>query len=66
MIRDRDAFVFYSAMVIGVPTLFIGYEGGHETTTVVASQTAPSPKDAGRQQGVGGGPLLLAVSHPAR
>jgi len=66
MTRDRDAFVFYSALVIAVLSLFIGHEGTHDTMASVASpvvQAAPVRDAAMPQQVHGGGQtLVLAVS----
>jgi len=69
MTRDRDAFLFYSALVIAVLTLFIGHDVAPDTTASVAS---PAPqavpvRDSAVQQPVRGSgqPLVLAVSHKA-
>lgn len=66
MTRDRDAFVFYSALVIAVLSLFIGHEGTHDTMASAASpvvQAAPARDAALPQQVRGGGQaLMLAVS----
>ncbi|MBX3665865.1 MAG: hypothetical protein KF834_09270 [Burkholderiales bacterium] len=69
MTRDCDAFVFYSALVIAVLTLFIGHDGVPDATASAASPAAQavSARDAAvQQQGVRDGglpPLVLAVSH---
>lgn len=67
MTGDRDAFVFYAALVIAVLTLFIGHEGAPDTTASVASPAAQAvpARDAAAQQQVraSGQPLVLAVSH---
>jgi hypothetical protein len=67
MTRDRDAFVFYSAMVIAVLSLFIGHDVAPDTTAAAmspAAQTGPARDSAVQQQVLGGGQsLVLAVSH---
>lgn len=71
MTRDRDAFVFYSALVIAVLTLFIGHDGTPPDATASAASPAAQavPADAAvPRQGVrgDGAPLVLAVSHKNR
>jgi len=69
MTGDRDAFVFYSALVIALLSLFIGHEGAPDTMASAASpvvQAAPAGDTAmpQPQQVRGSGlPLMLAVSH---
>jgi hypothetical protein len=67
MTRDRDAFVFYSAMVIAVLSLFIGHDVAPDTMAPAmspAAQTGPARDSAVQQQVLGGGQsLVLAVSH---
>lgn len=69
MTRDRDAFVFYSALVIAVLSLFIGHEGTPETAASAASpaaQALPARDAAARPPAHGGGQaLVVAVSHRA-
>jgi hypothetical protein len=67
MTRDRDAFVFYAALVIAVLTLFIGHEGTPDTTASAASPAAQAvpARDAATQQQLrsSGLPLVIAVSY---
>ena len=67
MTRDHDAFVFYSALVIAVLTLFIGHETVPDTMASAASpavQAAPARDTAAQQQVQGSGqPVMLVVSH---
>lgn len=69
MTRDRDAFVFYSALVIAVLTLFIGHEVAPDMPASAASpaaQAAPARDGAAQQQVRGSAqPLVLTVSHKA-
>ena len=67
MTRDRDAFVFYSAVVIAVASLFIGHDVAPEAAAPVAqagaqlrSATLPVPATAEQR------PLVIAVSHQIR
>ncbi len=67
MTRDHDAFVFYSALVIAVLTLFIGHETMPDTTASIASpaaQAVPARDNAAQQQVRGSGQSrVLAASH---
>lgn len=67
MTRDRDAFVFYSAVAIAVASLFIGHEAAPEAAAPVAqagAQPRPAalPVSATAEQR----PLVVAVSHKIR
>lgn len=70
MTRDRDAFVFYSAMLIAVLSLFIGHDVAPDTTASSASPAAQAvpARDTAAQQQVrdSGKPLVLLVSHKTR
>lgn len=70
MTRDHDAFVFYSALLIAVLTLFIGHEAVPDTTASASSpaspavQAVPARDTAAQQQVRGSGQTrVLAVSH---
>lgn len=69
MTRDRDAFVFYSALVIAVLSLFIGHEVAPDipaSTASPAAQAVPARDSATQQQVQGSSQsLVLAVSHKA-
>lgn len=67
MTRDRDAFVFYSAVVIAVASLFIGHEAAPEAAAPVA-QTDAQPRPAARPLPATAEqrPLVVAVSHKIR
>ncbi len=71
MTRDRDAFVFYSALVIAVLTLFIGQEVAPDIPAAAASPAAQAVavRDGAVPQAVRGGgqpqPLVLAFTHKA-
>lgn len=70
MTRDRDAFVFYSAMLIAVLSLFIGHDVAPDTTASAASPAAQAVpvRDTAAQKQVrdSGQPLVLLVSHKTR
>lgn len=67
MTRDHDAFVFYSALLIAVLTLFIGHEAVPDATASAAPsavQAVPARDTVAQQQVRGSGqPQVLAVSH---